>query len=163
GQCRSSVAEAIALAQAPAGDSSAITIASARQTDPKLLTRQLRGDLDWIVMKCLEKDRTRRYETANGLAMDVQRYLAGEPVVAAPASAGYRLRKFVRRHRIGVVGGSLVAATLIVGAIGTSAGLVWALRERDAAQAARAETERVATFQAEQLSGIDAQTMGVKL
>src|SRR5262249_37706537 len=72
-------------------------ISAQRQTEPAKLTRLVRGELDWIVMKCLDKDRERRYETANGLAMDVQRYLADEPVVACPPSAGYRLRKFARR------------------------------------------------------------------
>ncbi len=60
----------------------------------------MRGELDWIVMKCLEKDRTRRYETANGLARDIKRYLADEPVEACPPSAGYRLRKFAHKHRM---------------------------------------------------------------
>src|SRR5262249_33555293 len=69
------------------------TTAQRRQTDPIRLTHLLRGDLDWIVMKCLEKDRARRYETANGLASDIQRYLANEPVVARPPSAAYKLRK----------------------------------------------------------------------
>ena len=72
--------------------------AAGRRSRTKL-TALVRGELDWIVMKALEKDRGRRYETANGFAMDVQRYLAGEPVLAAPASRWYRLRKFVRRHR----------------------------------------------------------------
>ena len=72
---------------------------SARSTDAAKLSLLLRGDLDWIVMRCLEKDRTRRYETANGLALDIQRHLDNEPVVARPPSTAYRLRKFVRRHR----------------------------------------------------------------
>jgi WD40 repeat protein/tetratricopeptide (TPR) repeat protein len=76
----------------------AAKIASARRTEPVKLARLVRGELDWIVMKALEKDRTRRYETANGLARDVQRYLADEPVEACPPSAAYRLRKFTRKH-----------------------------------------------------------------
>src|SRR5207302_2917013 len=84
-------------------------VATHRRTEPKKLGLLLRGDLDWIVMKCLEKDRTRRYETANGLAADVQRHLSSEPVIAAPPSAAYRLRKFVRKHRAG----SLMAAALV--------------------------------------------------
>jgi serine/threonine protein kinase/tetratricopeptide (TPR) repeat protein len=75
------------------------SISAQRQTEPAKLTKLVRGDLDWIVMKALDKDRNRRYETANGLAMDLRRYLADEPVQACPPSAGYRLRKFVRRHR----------------------------------------------------------------
>ncbi len=77
------------------------SIAANRGTEPAKLTRLVRGELDWIVMKALEKDRNRRYETANGLAMDVQHYLRDEPVEACPPSALYRLRKFARRNRGG--------------------------------------------------------------
>src|SRR5262249_10156438 len=76
----------------------------------------VRGDLDWIVMKCLEKDRARRYDTANGLAEDIERHLASEPVLARPPSALYRLRKFVRRHRL-ATGLGAAAAVLVAGAI----------------------------------------------
>jgi serine/threonine protein kinase len=76
-------------------------VAANRGMEPKRLSGMVRGELDWIVMKCLEKDRSRRYETANGLAADVQRYLADEPVLACPPSAGYRLHKFARRHKGG--------------------------------------------------------------
>jgi serine/threonine protein kinase/WD40 repeat protein len=74
-------------------------IAAARKTEPARLSKLVRGEVDWIVMRCLEKDRTRRYETASGLARDVERYLHDEPVEACPPSAGYRLRKFARKHR----------------------------------------------------------------
>jgi eukaryotic-like serine/threonine-protein kinase len=74
-------------------------IAAARKTEPARLSKLVRGEVDWIVMKCLEKDRARRYETAFGLARDVERYLHDEPVEACPPSAGYRLRKFTRKHR----------------------------------------------------------------
>src|SRR5262249_21828673 len=74
-------------------------IAAKRGLEPKQLSGLVRGELDWIVMKCLEKDRSRRYDTANELALDIQRYLDDEPVLACPPSAGYRLWKFVRRHR----------------------------------------------------------------
>src|SRR5262249_41747148 len=74
-----------------------------------------RGDLDWIVMKCLEKDRTRRYETANGLAMDLQRYLNNEPVVACPPTAAYRFRKMIRRNKLVFAAVSAVAAALLLG------------------------------------------------
>src|SRR6266540_995054 len=76
------------------------TTAKSRSADTSKLLHQLKGDLDWIVMKCLEKDRRRRYETANGLAADLQRHLANEPVIARPPSAGYRFLKLVRRNRI---------------------------------------------------------------
>src|SRR5262245_56628577 len=75
------------------------TVAAQRRTEPRHLLRMVQGELDWIVMKALEKDRNRRYETANGFALDVQRYLADEPVLACPPSTGYRLRKFARRNR----------------------------------------------------------------
>jgi serine/threonine protein kinase len=88
------------------------SLAALRQTEPRKLTAMLRGDLDWVAMKCLEKKRDRRYETANGLARDVQRYLADEPVEARPPTAGYRLRKFIRRNRATVTAaGALVLAT----------------------------------------------------
>src|SRR5262249_23212269 len=74
-------------------------VAGDRHCAPLRLRQILRGELDWIVMKALEKDRTRRYETANGLARDIQRYLADEPVEACPPSAGYKLRKFARKYR----------------------------------------------------------------
>jgi tetratricopeptide (TPR) repeat protein/serine/threonine protein kinase len=84
------------------------TISAQRQTDPGRLTKQVRGDLDWIVMKALEKDRNRRYESPGAFAADVQRYLADEPVQARPPSAGYRLRKFLRRNRSRVLAAGLI-------------------------------------------------------
>src|SRR6266446_7528855 len=74
------------------------------------LIQQLRGDLDWIVMKCLEKDRARRYETANGLAADIQRHLSNEPVVASPPSNFYRFQKMVRRNKVAFMAGAAVSA-----------------------------------------------------
>jgi tetratricopeptide (TPR) repeat protein len=115
------------------------TIAAQRQMEPKKLTALVRGELDWIVMKALEKDRGRRYETANGFGMDVQRYLAGEPVLAAPASNWYRLRKLVRRHRGPVVAAGLVLLTLVGGIGGTTWGLVQAEQQRDFAEAKKQE------------------------
>src|SRR5947207_5264463 len=80
----------------------ASTASANRKSDPRRLSQLFRGDLDWIVMKALEKDRNRRYETASGLAADVQRYLQDEPVLACPPSAAYRFRKFARRHKVGL-------------------------------------------------------------
>jgi serine/threonine protein kinase/tetratricopeptide (TPR) repeat protein len=108
-------------------------IAAQRKLEPAKLARLVRGDLDWIAMKCLEKERARRYETANGLALDVQRYLADEPVSAGPPSTRYRLRKFFRRHRHGVTAAGLLLVTLLAGLAGTSWGLVQARWERDRA------------------------------
>ncbi len=90
-------------------------IAKHRDVQPGELCKIVRGDLDWVVMKAMEKNRTRRYETANELAMDIERHLGDEPVSAGPPSVRYRLAKFVRRHRTGVAAGLLVAAAIVVG------------------------------------------------
>jgi serine/threonine protein kinase/tetratricopeptide (TPR) repeat protein len=89
------------------------TVARLRQSDPPKLLHLIRGDLDWIVMKCLEKDRARRYETANGLAMDIQRHLGNEPILARSPSAAYRLQKAWRRHKTAFVAGALMTAVLV--------------------------------------------------
>lgn len=93
-------------------------VAKRRQTEPAALGRLLRGDLDWIVMKTLEKDRMRRYETANGLATDVARHLANEPVTARAPSTIYRFQKLVRRHKLAFAAGTSIVALLLVVAIG---------------------------------------------
>lgn len=109
--------------------SSLATVSELRQTEPAKLTKLMRGELDWIVMKALEKDRNRRFETASGLGADVQRYLRDEPVQACPPSAWYRLRKLVRRHRGEVLAASSLILALIVGIFGTTWGM---LRATDA-------------------------------
>ena len=91
------------------------TIAMERGTESGSLGKQLRGDLDWIVMKAIEKDRRRRYETANALALDVERHLQDEPVSAGPPTLGYRVGKYFRRHRVGVAIGFVLLASLIGG------------------------------------------------
>ena len=91
------------------------SISASRHTEPAKLTKLVRGELDWIVMKTLEKDRNRRYETANGLALDVQRYLADEPVQACPPSAGYRLRKFARRNKAALAVTTVFVVVLVAG------------------------------------------------
>src|SRR5262249_20694292 len=91
-----------------------LTLAANRGTEPAELTKLVRGELDWIVMKALEKDRNRRYETANGLAMDIQRYLADEPVQACPPSAMYRFRKFARRHKAVLATASVIGLAVVV-------------------------------------------------
>jgi eukaryotic-like serine/threonine-protein kinase len=100
------------------------SLAANRSTEPRKLTGMLRNELDWIVMKALEKDRTRRYGTANGFAADILRYLSGEPVQAVPPSLGYRMRKFVRRHKGPVVAALLVLMVLMAGIAGTTLGLI---------------------------------------
>ncbi|MES2925003.1 MAG: protein kinase [Verrucomicrobiota bacterium] len=98
-------------------DATRATVAQHRNSDPAKLTNLVRGDLDWIVMKALEKDRTRRYETANGLAMDIKRHLANEPVLARPPSQLYRVRRLVRRNRLAVAAGGAIAAAVLVGLV----------------------------------------------
>ena len=112
------------------------TAAERRRTDIRGLARTLRGDLDWIVMKALEKDRTRRYGSPSNLADDVGRYLRNQPVEAGPPSTTYRLRKFVSRHRVGVTAGAALVMLLVAGVIGTSAGLLKAQREAEMARKA---------------------------
>jgi tRNA A-37 threonylcarbamoyl transferase component Bud32/tetratricopeptide (TPR) repeat protein len=112
-------------------------IAKKRGTEPARLSALVRGDLDWIVMKCLEKDRTRRYETANDLAVEVQRYLDNEPVAARPPSTAYRFQKAFRRHKLVFAAGAAVFAVLILGVIGTTVGFVRAERQRRVAEAAQ--------------------------
>jgi tetratricopeptide (TPR) repeat protein len=120
------------------------SIAATRGVEPAQLKRALHGDLDWIVMKALEKDRNRRYETASGFAADILRHLAYEPVLAAPPSRAYRLRRFVRKNRAAVGAVGLVLLVLVAGVIGTTLGLIEATRQKRAAEAewARAEAEQ---------------------
>ncbi len=114
------------------------SIAAQRKTEPAKLSKMFHGDLDWIAMKALEKDRTRRYETANAFAADVLRYLNDEPVEASPPSAAYRLRKFARKHRRPVMVLAAIMAALVLGIGGTTWGLVRATKERDAKDVALA-------------------------
>ena len=172
-------------------DAAASEISSNRQSIPQRLSRCLRGDLDWIVIKALDKERDRRYQTANEFADDIDHYLNDEPVLASPPSRRYQLQKFVRRNRAVVTASSLVATALLLGAIGTTWGMIWTLSERDRANdavlaekvakeevivLAEAETrakeeaqqradelEKVSGFQASQLSDIDANRMGLDL
>jgi len=122
------------------------TTAKRRSSDTSKLLHQLKGDLDWIVMKCLEKDRQRRYDTANGLAAELKRHLNNEPVVARPASQLYRLQKMVRRNKAATFGVASVALALVVGLGLATAALARerAARERERTQSVRADT--VTTF-----------------
>jgi serine/threonine protein kinase len=104
-------------------------VAEARKTEPAKLSSLVRGELDWIVMKCLEKDRTRRYETATGLAKDVQRHLAGDAVEACPPTLGYRLRKAYRRNQAAVSVGGMIAGVLL---LATGVSLAFGIQSRQA-------------------------------
>jgi WD40 repeat protein/serine/threonine protein kinase len=114
-------------------------ISAQRQTVPAKLTKLVRGELDWIVMKALDKDRNRRYETANGLVRDLQRYLADEPVQACPPSVGYRLRKFARRNKGPVLAAAVVLLTFSAGLAGTT--WKWLDADYQKSQARLAETD----------------------
>jgi WD40 repeat protein/serine/threonine protein kinase len=106
------------------------TTAKRHGVDVPRLVSQLRGDLDWIVMKCLEKDRTRRYDTANGLAFDLKRHLSNEPVLARPPSAAYKFQKAFRRNKLAFTAGLAVAAALLLGIIATTLQSVRATRAK---------------------------------
>ena len=131
-------------------DAALPSMAALRQTEPKKLVALMRGELDWVVMKCLDKHRERRYETASGLARDVQRYLADETVEARPPSTGYRLKKLIRRNRVMVTAVGAVAAALL---LATGVSVRFAMSEaRQRAEAVRlrelAETNAAAEVKA---------------
>ena len=131
------------------------TVARLRHAGPAQLTTTLRGDLDWIVMRCLEKDRDRRYGTAHELAEDVRRHLRQEPVVARPPSAAYRLQRFVARNRLACASVAAVALALV---LGTVVSVRQAVRATRAERTARAERDTAeAAGRAEALARADAQ------
>jgi serine/threonine protein kinase/Tfp pilus assembly protein PilF len=135
-------------------DADLTTVARQRHVEPPKLVHLLKGDLDWIVMKALEKDRTRRYETANGLALDVERYLQNEPVIARPPSRVYRFQKLVRRNKLAFSAAAAVAGALILG-LGLSTWMYF--REREARRLADTEAKRsqqVALFLEKMLGGV---------
>jgi tetratricopeptide (TPR) repeat protein len=144
------------------GSGSLPAVAAQRQLEPERLAKLVRGELDWIVMKCLEKDRARRYDTVTGLARDVERYLADEVVEARPPGAGYRLRKFARRHRGRLVATAAVLLALLAGAVVATwqraerhrERHVTAFRARQAVQSALDQAE--AALKAHKLAEVDA-------
>jgi len=160
------------------------SVAAQRRIEPRKLGMIVRGELDWIVMKALEKDRHRRYETASGLGMDIMRYLSGEAVLAAPPSTTYRFKKFVRRNKGAVSAGAAIAMALLCGVLAFAWQAKIARDHRDlavvaqnaeaeqraVAVAAEAETKKradelkdVSEFQAKMLKGIDPAEAGERL
>ena len=124
------------------------SVSSVRKTEPGKLSKFVRGDLDWIVMKALEKDRTRRYETANGLAADVQRFLNDEAVAACPPSASYKFRKFARRNKAMLATGTAIAGILLVSTFVSTGLAIWAVRaEQKASENEAAATSALAAEQ----------------
>ena len=137
----------LTIPQTAGGSSDRGTHGTRGTRDSRVLERELRGDLDWIVLKAMEKDRTRRYESAAALSQDLDRHLANEPVLARPPTATYRINKFVRRHRGAVVAATAVAAALILGIVGTTVGYIRAREQRDKAfdaEAAALEQKKLA-------------------
>ncbi len=136
-------------------------ISRRRHAAPPTLIREVRGDLDWIVMQALEKDRARRYKTANGLALDVQRYLAVEPISARPPSKIYKLQKTMKRNKLLFAGVSVIALLIVTSLIVVSASLAKERRSRREAEAAKAKAEaaslksqQVTKFLEDMLSGV---------
>ncbi len=125
------------------------SVAANRGTEPAKLSKLLKGELDWVVMKALEKDRRRRYETANGLARDIQRYLADEMVEARPPSVSYRVSKFVRRHKGQVMAASLVLLALVGGIVGTTLGLFEARRQEEKPDSPRETASALAVVESQ--------------
>ena len=122
------------------------SIAKERQSDPTTLQRQMKGDLDWITMKAMDKDRTRRYETANGLAMDIERYLIDEPVLAGPPSTTYRFKKYIRRNKTAVIAAGIVILAMCIAITGTSIGFVKATKAEKKAKEEAATATQVTDF-----------------
>ncbi|MBS0194115.1 MAG: tetratricopeptide repeat protein [Proteobacteria bacterium] len=129
-------------------------------TQARTLARRVRGELDWIVMKAIEKDRSRRYETASALGADVQRFLDGQPVQAAPPSRAYRFGKFVHRHKFGVAAGALLTVSLVGGIVAFAWQARVAREQAQLAQQRADELKQVADFQAAMLGRIDPTQIG---
>jgi len=139
----------------------AVDVSRRRRTSPRELSRRLSGDLDWIVMKAMAHERERRYETANGLALDLRRYLRNELVLARPPTTRYRMGKFVRRNRTGVLAGAIAVVLLIVGTFTTAIGMVRARRAEARAVDEAATAAQVAAFMESLFQGTDpSRTLG---
>jgi len=121
-------------------------IAEKRGTDAGSLVKLLRGDLDWITMKAMAKDRTHRYSSASELAAEIERYLRHEPVTAGPPSAAYRIRKYVRRHKLGVGAAAVMLLAILIGTAGTTIGMLRAVRAEKKAVEEAATATRVSDF-----------------
>jgi serine/threonine protein kinase/tetratricopeptide (TPR) repeat protein len=130
-------------------------VAKCRHTEPSTLSKLMRGDLDWIVMRALEKDRTRRYDTAAGLAADIQRHLNHEPVLAGPPGAAYKLRKFVRRNQTSVLAGSVVTAAVLIGCALATIGFIQARTEAERATREAESTQAINAFFNDMLVSVD--------
>jgi len=122
------------------------SIAKHRKTDPVSLHKQLKGDLDWITMKAMSKDRTQRYASASELSIDIARYLKNEPILASPPSTAYRIGKYIKRHKVGVVATALVILAMLIGIAGMSVGLLKATKAEKKAKEEAETTQQVSDF-----------------
>ena len=122
------------------------SIAEHRKADPSSLRKELKGDLDWITMRAMAKDRTQRYASASELEADIERYLRHEPVVAGPPSTIYRIRKYIKRHKVGVAAAALVILAILIGITGTSIGLFKAVRAEKKAREEAETAQQVSDF-----------------
>jgi serine/threonine protein kinase/Tfp pilus assembly protein PilF len=137
-----------------------VEAAARRRTAPADLARALRADLDWIVLRAMEKDRARRYDSASALAADIQRYLKDEPVLAGPPAVSYRAGKFAKRHRVAITMAAIVLALLLAGLYESNRQRIVAERARTEAERARDESDAVTTFLAEMLDAADPRVKG---
>src|SRR6185503_7770509 len=135
-------------------DADLTTVAEHRHSEPGTLIRAVHGDLDWIVMKALEKDRTRRYPTANGLALDIQRFLGNETISARPPSKLYKLRKTVQRNKLLFAGVGIIALLLVASLVVVSAALAQERRSRREAETASVRSQQVTKFLKAMLNGV---------
>ena len=135
-------------------------LAERRRSDSRTLSRELRGDLDWITMKALEKDRTRRYESVSGLAQDIRRHLAHEPVRAGPPSTAYRFRKFVRRNRLLAASAVAVALVLVAGIVTSTLFAVGQARARAQADRDNRKSQAVVALLRDMLTSVQPQNLG---
>ena len=135
------------------------SVAACRGLEPKSLSNVVKGDLDWIVMKCLEKDRNRRYSAANAVARDIERFLCHEPIEAGPPGASYRMRKFLWRNRWATTAVTLLLLSLVGGIVGTSIGLFQAARSQaatsQALEVAKQQRDRAERHYQRALSAVD--------
>lgn len=139
----------------------AAIIAERQRTDVRELARRLRGELDWIVLRATDAKRERRYPSAQELALDLQRYLDHQPVSAVPAGNGYRLRKFIRRHRAGVGAAAIAVLALSGGLVASTWSMMQAHKARQQVEYHRAELAEVVAFQQRMIADLDPQAMGV--
>ncbi len=139
------------------------SVAARRAIEPRRLATHLRGDLDWITLNSLEKDRERRYSSPADLAEDLRRHMSNEPVLASPPGRAYRMKKFVRRHRVGVTASAFIALAIVVGTIGLTVGIMHARTSAERAQDAAEQALAVNAFMQEILTSVSPNKEGAEV